>query len=125
MSGHVRVENQCYLYNGVLEISLTDVKKDADEITSKLTQRIRFLSSELDAASLSLAKAELERKFWDALNSKESFVYLIAKAQVLSGNYENFIDYMKVVDDIKQPELKEMLKNISDHNMYKMYIKQE
>ena len=125
MSSRVRVENQCYLSNGVFEVSLTDVKKDADEITTKLIQRITFLSSDLDAAALSLAKTELDRKFWDSLNSKDSFVYLIAKAQVLSGNFENFIDYIKMVDEIKQQQVEEMLKNMSDGKMYKMYIKQE
>ena len=125
MSSHVKADNQCYLNNGVFEISLTDVKKDADEITTKLIQRIKFLSSDLDASALSLAKTELDRKFWDSLNSKDSFVYLLAKAQVLSGNYEKFVDYIKMVDGIKQPEVKEMFKNMSDGNMYKMYIKQE
>jgi len=125
MSSRVKVENQCYLNNGVFEISLTDVKKDADEVTTKLIQRIAFLSSDLEAASLSLAKTELDKKFWDSINNKDSFVYLVAKAQVLSGNYENFINYTKIIEAIKQQEVKVMLKNMSEKNIYKMYIKQE
>ncbi|MCX6112400.1 MAG: hypothetical protein NTY22_03830 [Proteobacteria bacterium] len=125
LSGQIRINNQCYLNKGVFEIIFTDVKKDAEEITTKLMRRIRFLSSDLDTATLSLAKTELDKNFGDIIGNKESFVCLLGKTQISSGSYENFLNYLKMIETVKQPEVKEILKNISNENIYKMYIRQE
>jgi predicted Zn-dependent peptidase len=125
LSGQVRISNQCYLNRGVLEFSLAEVKKDADETTNRLLQRIKFLASNIDPASFDSAKAELDKNFWSAFNDKTLFVYIMGKAQASSGNYENLLDYVKTVKAVSLPEIREKLKNISDDNMYKMYIKLE
>jgi predicted Zn-dependent peptidase len=125
LSGQVKIVNHCYLNRGVLEVALTDVKKDADEITNRLLQRIKFLASNIDVESFNSAREGLDRNFWEAVDDKTSFVHLLGKAQISSGSYENLLDYTKKVKAITVPEIKEILKNISDENMYKMYIKLE
>ena len=125
LSGQVKINNQCYLNKGVLEIVLADVKKDADETSNRLLQRVKFLATDLDASVLSSAKGELEKKFWDDLGDKATFVYVLGKAQCSSKDYENIFKYRDLNETIGVPEVKELLKNISEDNMYKMYIKQE
>lgn len=125
LSGQVYIENNCYLDKGVLEIVLANVKKDPDEIVTKLIQRLSFLSSSLDQSELINAKNDLNKMYSSILNDKESFISLIGKSYVYFGAYSDFINYKKRLDVLGPTEVRDALKTLNYENMFNLYLKQE
>lgn len=125
LSGQVYIENNCYLDKGVLEIVLANVKKDPNEIVTKLVQRVSFLASSLEQTELINAKNSLDKKYLSILNDKESFIYLIGKSYFYSGAYSDFINYREKLDALDTTEVRDALKTLKYENMFNLYLKQE
>lgn len=116
-------QNNCYSGTGTIDFIFSGAKINltVDMFTKELIE----LSQRLEEVDLRSAKETLLAKYYFRLYSKEDLSYLLAKTEILCGNYKILMDYPSMLKKVSLEMVKQELLRLESSKHVYLFMKME
>ena len=114
-------QNNCYSKMGTIEFIFSGASTNF--YAGTFIKELSGLTKRLDQASLDKAKENILSSYYSKMYSKEDKSYLLAKAEVTSGNYKELLDYPAILEKIDVTDIKKELKTLVGSTYASVFMK--